>query len=85
MLHAFMPRQLTIRGVPDEVSRRLARLSKERGESMNATVLSILVETLGVDARRARLERYATWTNEDREAFDRAVAAQRVVDDQLWR
>lgn len=83
--HAFMSRQLTIRNVPDEVARRLDRLSRDRGRSLNAIVLDILTETVGVDARRARLERYATWTEEDAASFDDALSSQRVVDADLWR
>ncbi|HEY7473715.1 MAG TPA: hypothetical protein VH679_01790 [Vicinamibacterales bacterium] len=80
-----MAGQLTIRGVSDELARRLMRLSRERGESMNSTALSILEDALGIDARRKRLARYATWTAEDLHVFDRALADQRVIDDDLWR
>ncbi len=80
-----MPRQLTIRNVPDDVARRLERMSRERDESLNSTVVHILTESVGVDARRARLERYATWTAEDIAAFDEALGAQRVIDADLWR
>ncbi len=80
-----MTRQLTIRNVPAEVGRRLDRLSRERGQSLNSVVVGILTEVVGVDARRARLDRYATWTDEDGAAFDEALASQRVIDDGLWR
>ena len=80
-----MGTQLTIRGVPDEVSRRLARLSRDRGTSVNRTVVDILTSAVGVDARRRCLERYATWTAEDATEFERALSAQRVVDADLWR
>ncbi len=80
-----MSRQLTIRNVPDEVGNRLDRLSHDRGKSLNSVVLDILTESVGVDARRARLERYATWTEEEASSFDDALASQRVVDADLWR
>lgn len=83
--HAGMNRQLTIRNVPAEVGKRLDRLSRERGESLNTVVVAILTESVGVDARRSRLERYATWTKADATAFDEALASQRVVDAELWR
>lgn len=82
---ACMSRQLTIRGVSDEVGRRLESLSHARGQSLNATVLKILESALGVDERRRRLARYATWTQEDLEDFNEALAAQRTIDDPLWR
>lgn len=80
-----MGKQLTIRGVSDEVGQRLESLSRARGQSLNATVLSILEAAVGVDERRRRLARYATWTQEDLQEFNQALAAQRQVDDPLWR
>ena len=80
-----MPRQLTIRNVPDEVAKRLDRLSRDRGESLNTIVVAILTETMGVDARRKRLQRYATWSEEDAAAIAHATTSQRVIDADLWR
>jgi plasmid stability protein len=80
-----MSKQLTIRGVSDEVGRRLEILSRSRGQSLNATVLEILESAVGVDERRQRLARYATWTQKDLEEFNEALAAQRTLDDPLWR
>jgi hypothetical protein len=80
-----MSRQLTIRGVPDEVSQRLEGLSRARGQSLNSTVLTILKSAVGVEERRKRLTRYTTWTQEDLEEFNEALAAQRTTDDPLWR
>lgn len=80
-----MPRQFTIRNVPDDVARRLERMSRERDESLNSTVVHILTETVGVDARRVRLERYATWSADDVAAFDDDLRPQRVIDADLWR
>ena len=80
-----MPTQLTIRGVPDEVSRRLVRLSRDQGRSVNRTVVDLLTTAVGVDSRRRRLERYVTWTAEEMTEFQRALSTQRVVDADLWR
>ena len=80
-----MSRQLTVRGVSDEVGRRLESLSQARGQSLNATVLEILESAVGVDERRRKLARYATWTQEDLEEFNEALFAQRTLDDPLWR
>lgn len=82
---AVMAKQLTIRGVPDEVGQRLERLSQARGQSVNTTVLHILEAAVGVDERRKRLARYATWTPEDQAEFNEALALQRTIDDPLWR
>jgi hypothetical protein len=58
----------------------LERLSQARGESVNATVLHILEAALGVDERRERLARYATWTPEEQAEFNKALALQRAID-----
>ena len=80
-----MPKQLTIRGVPDEVASRLGRLSRSRGCSVNATVVHILAAAVDFRERRERLAHYATWTEDDLAEFMSGLSAQRVVDDQLWR
>ncbi len=80
-----MGKQMTIRDVPDDVARKLRRLSQERGRSMNATVVEILRQAVGADERRERLARYATWTAEDLEQVEEAVAEQRVIDDSMWK
>lgn len=80
-----MGKQLTIRGVSDDIERRLARLSEARGQSVNATVLAILAAAVGVEARRQRLERYVDWSESDRAEFDASLAAQRTLDEKLWR
>jgi plasmid stability protein len=80
-----MGKQLTVRGVPDEVIERLEKLSRARGRSVNATVKEILGEAVGADERLRRLERYVTWTPDDLAEVIEAIAAQRTVDADLWR
>ena len=80
-----MASQLTIRGVSVELSRRLAQLSKSRGQSVNTTALRILEQAVDIDARRQRLERYMTWSGDDAVEFDAAVKGQRVIDEDQWR
>jgi hypothetical protein len=80
-----MPSQLTIRGVSEELNRRLTRLGKTRGQSVNSIALRILEDAVGIDARRQRLGRYMTWSPADLTEFDAALKAQRVIDDDLWR
>lgn len=76
--------QLTIRNVDADLASRLRAISTERGESLNATVLHVLREAVGPNARRTRLLRYATWTEQDAREFDAALAEQRVIDGNDW-
>jgi hypothetical protein len=80
-----MVRQLTIRGVSDELAERLRSVANGRKESVNRTVLRILELTVGLDPKRRRLSRYATWTEKDAQEFDWALREQRRVDDDSWR
>ena len=77
--------QLTIRNVDKQLSARLRAVSDAAGESLNATVLRLLRDAVGADARRERFQRYVTWTDEDAEEFDAALRAQRVIDEEQWK
>ena len=77
--------QITLRNVDPELSRRLRAVSAERGESLNSTVLRLLKDAVGLDARRERLRRYVTWTVDDFSEFTDALRAQRVVDERYWQ
>lgn len=79
-----MPTQLTIRGVTDELNRRLTKLGKSKGQSVNTVALRILEDAVGIDARRQRLDRYMTWSAADLKDFEAALKDQRVIDDELW-
>jgi len=82
--HAGMATQLTIRGVTDDLNRRLTRLGKSTGESVNTVALRILEQAVGIDARRQRLDRYMTWSKADLAEFDAALKGQRQIDHDLW-
>jgi hypothetical protein len=81
-----MAKQITLRNVQPELARRIERLARDSGTSVNAKVLEILEQAVGIDAhaRRARLARYTTWTADDLREFEDSLAAQRVVDPKLW-
>jgi len=80
-----MSGQLTIRNLPHDVVQRLKQLGKDRGLSMNTTIVEILERAVDARARRAGLDRYVTWTDEDVAEFEEALADQRVIDAELWR
>ena len=80
-----MASQLTIRGVSQELSRRLTKLGKSRGQSVNATALEILEQAVGIEARRQRLARYMTWSAAEAVEVESAIKNQRVIDEHQWR
>jgi hypothetical protein len=85
MMSDYGPRQITIRNPSPELAKRLKAVSEASGESLNATVLRLLEEAVGLEERRERLLRWATWTEDDASEFDQALRAQRVVDADIWR
>ena len=80
-----MASQLTIRGVSQELSRRLTRLGKDQGRSVNTTALDILERAVGLAGRRERLSRYMTLSVADAREIDNAIKEQRVIDDAQWQ
>ena len=80
-----MAKQITVRGVKPELSRRLERLSRESCQSLNATVIAILERAVGIDARRERLRRYMSWTEAEAREFESTLTEMRKPDDGLWK
>ena len=80
-------KNLTIRNLPPEVAKALEREKVRRGVSLNQTVIALLEQGLGVAGVRSNgLGRLAgKWTEEERRAFDDAVARLEHIDDELWR
>jgi plasmid stability protein len=79
-----MSRQLTVRGVPDDVASRLERVSRARRQSVNATVKQILEDAVGSERRLDHLRRYATWSDADLAEFSAALEGLRTVDAKAW-
>jgi hypothetical protein len=86
---AFTMKTLTIRNVPKRLADALEREKRRRGRSLNQTVLDVLNGGLGVGTsggRRNGLAHLAgTWSADDHEAFEAAVASTEQIDDELWR
>lgn len=80
-----MRRQITVRHDSPELEQRLKALAAARSESVNATILHILRQALGVDERRRQLDRYVSWSDADAAEFDTALREQRVVDEDAWK
>lgn len=82
---------LTIRGVDEELDASLRQQADESGSSVNATVLRILREHLGLSKRRFAvvhhdLDRFfGGWTKEEKEAFDEATRPFSEIDEEMWR
>ena len=79
--------QYTLRNIPENLDAALRERARETGKSLNEVAVEALGRGLGFaeEARRQRNLRdlAGTWRNDP--AFDRAIADQHSIDDQLWK
>ena len=79
--------QYTIRNVPNMLDEALRRAARERGKSLNEVAIEALARGAGVtEERRQRRDLgdiASTWRKDP--AFDRALAAQDTIDEEMWR
>lgn len=82
-------RHLTIRNVPAEVSQALDTERARSRASLNQTVIDLLGRALGVGRQGETSNGLAslagTWTEEEHERFEAAVAVTEQIDEELWR
>jgi hypothetical protein len=82
-------RYLTIRGIPSEVAEALEQERDRSRASLNQTVIDLLRRALGVPATEGQRNGLAslagTWTQEELEDFEAAVASTEQIDEELWR
>jgi hypothetical protein len=79
---------LTIRGIPEALARALTEEKARRGSSLNQTVIDLLLRALGVGTQRRSNglgELAGTWTHEDLDRFEEAIASTEQLDEELWR
>lgn len=79
---------MTIRNVPEETAAALDAERRRRGVSLNRTVLALIQESLGLGGRPRSndlRELAGTWSNEEFQRFEEAVAPFAEVDEDLWK
>lgn len=82
-------RHLTIRNIPSEVAEALEKTRDRSRASLNQTVIDLLRRALGVRGQGEQTNGLAslagTWTKEEHERFEAAVAVTEQIDEELWR
>ena len=86
-------KQLTIRGIPDEVEKVIEREAKRKRKSKNKIVVSLLEQATGVKPGKSnRVELYhdldhlsGLWSTKEAEMFEKHLAKQRKIDEDLWK
>ena len=79
--------QYTIRNIPESLDVALRERARQEDKSLNQVAVEALASALGLGSESVRsrdLEDLAgTW--EDDPEFDRAIADQDAIDDELWK
>ena len=79
--------QYTLRGVPQTLDRALRQRARRLGKSLNEVAVAALADAMGLGAeplrRRSLRDLAGTWKQDPE--IDAALAAQRRIDDELWK
>jgi plasmid stability protein len=82
---------VTLRNLPPKLDRTIRERAKKKGVSVNKVVIGLLQDHLG-ESERKTVRRYhdldelaGSWSEEEAEAFERALAKQRGIDLEMWR
>lgn len=86
-------RQLTIRGFPAELEKRLRTIARERGVSLNKAALFLMRKGAGLNVPHEQpntigtaLDAYiGSWSDKDERAVLEAVEDFEHIDEGLWR
>lgn len=77
---------LTLRNIPSEVAEALERESERSHASLDETVITLLRQALEVREKgNGLVELAGTWTEEEFQRFEKAVAITEQIDEELWR
>jgi plasmid stability protein len=79
--------QYTIRNIPNYLDAALRVSAREQGKSLNEVAIEALARGFGMGDERVRQRDLSdiagSWRRDP--AFDRAIAAQDTVDEEMWR
>ena len=79
---------ITLRNVPPEIAEAIAARAREKGISINKTVVGMLEELIGSQGKKKRYHDldpfFGSWTAEEAAEMDKAIAEQRRPDPELW-
>ncbi|MGI8784634.1 MAG: hypothetical protein ACR2L2_13400 [Acidobacteriota bacterium] len=85
---------ITLRDIPEHLAALIRRRAKQQAISLNKAVASLLEDRAGAGTGNAKtlprrhhdLDQLAgSWSKQEAAAFERSLAAQRVVDEEMWR
>ena len=82
---------ISLRGVDDEIAKKLKEQAVQRGTSVNTLILQFIRSSIGLKAPAVRRHKHhdldqlaGTWTDEDAAEFIRATSNFERIDKELW-
>lgn len=86
-------KQITIRGIPKDVEKVVKQEAARKKTSINKALVSLLEKAAGTSGGERKgpvlyhdLDHFAgLWAKEEAAVFDKALDAQRKVDEDLWK
>jgi len=83
---------MSLRGIEPEVAERLESEARRRGVSINAHVLQLLRQGVGLAVPGKRRPVYrdldqlaGTWSDQEASDFEKSLSAFEQIDEELWR
>ena len=82
-------RQITVRGIPEDLQREIQSRARAHGESLNKSVIRLLKQAVGLDRpekKKRDLSALAgTWGSREATEFERNVRVFEAIDEDLWK
>jgi hypothetical protein len=82
---------ITLRGIDPQLAQTLKERARQENSSVNALLLSIVKESLGLEKKQRRkqysdLDHLAgTWSAQEAAEFEQAIGSFATVDENLWQ
>ena len=83
---------VTIRGVDQEIAKKLKQTAMEQGKSVNQLILEFIKKSLGVEKGKKYSRVYndldslfGRWTEDEFEQIQGKITQERHIDQELWR
>lgn len=82
--------QITVRGIDPEIERKIRRMAKKSGKSLNRVVLDMIYKSAGFDKKGKRqpaasLRKLAGgWSEKDAGDFKESIKLCEQIDEEIW-
>ena len=84
-------KNLSLRGIKEDLSENLKKISRKEGASLNKTVLKLLEDSVGL-RRKKRVNIYhdldelaGTWSSQDEKDFMGKIKYFESIDQEIWK